>query len=65
MMATTHHNGAAPGAASGDGSAAAGTGPAIFCLKAEKKSSAIFFATPSIRREPICASLPPTCAFTA
>ena len=30
-----------------------------------KKSSAIFLAVPSIRREPICASLPPTFAFTS
>ena len=57
--ASTHHSGASPGAASAEGSAAAAAGPAIFRLKAAKKSSAIFFATPSIRREPICASLPP------
>jgi hypothetical protein len=31
-------------------------------LKRVKKSSAIFFATPSISREPTCASLPPTLA---
>ena len=33
--------------------------------KAPKKSSAILAAAPSIKREPICAILPPTFAFTA
>ena len=32
---------------------------------AEKKSSAIFLAAPSTSREPTCASLPPTLAFTS
>jgi len=33
-------------------------------LNRTKKSSDIFFAAASISREPICASLPPTLAFT-
>ena len=36
----------------------------ISATKRLKKSSAILRAVPSIRREPICASLPPTCACT-
>src|SRR5437868_15117399 len=36
-----------------------------FSLKLRKKSSATFFAAASTRREPICASLPPTLAFTS
>ena len=56
--------------ASGDGmgtaSAAAwapvrcASGALSVLLKRVKKSSAILRATPSIRRDPICASLPPT-----
>ena len=36
-----------------------------FSLKFLKKSSATFFAAASTRREPICASFPPTFAFTS
>ena len=35
----------------------------IFLAKAEKNSSASFFATPEIMRDPTCANLPPTWAF--
>src|SRR5262245_26141245 len=37
----------------------------ILPLKFLKKSSATFFAAASTRRDPICASLPPTLAFTS
>src|SRR5467141_2870626 len=42
-----------------------GAAEANFSLKFLKKSSATFFAAASTRREPICASLPPTFAFTS
>ena len=45
--------------------AGAGCSGAITAAKCPKKSFAILRATPSIRREPTCASLPPTCAWTA
>src|SRR5437667_7100427 len=46
------------------GSAAAALAPPTRSTKRAKKSSATFAAAPSTRRDPICASLPPTCAFT-
>src|SRR2546430_10612517 len=46
------------------GSAAAAAPPPRRSTKQAKKSSATFAAAPSTRRDPICASLPPTCAFT-
>src|SRR5690606_6126589 len=60
-------SGGAGGAASGISSgttAASGTatGSATCLVKLSKNSSAIFFAVASIRREPSCASLPPTSA---
>jgi len=36
---------------------------AIWAREALKKSSDILRATLSIKREPTCANLPPTCAF--
>src|SRR5436309_2107194 len=42
-----------------------GAAEAKFSLRFLKKSSATFFAAASTRREPICASLPPTFAFTS
>jgi hypothetical protein len=38
--------------------------PEARVAKAEKNWSASFFAVESMRREPSCASFPPTCAFT-
>src|SRR5262249_2150656 len=56
--------GAGRGAASTGGSGASSTGAcASFAAKRPKKSSAICLAAPSMRRWPICASLPPTEAF--
>src|SRR2546428_5891744 len=46
------------------GSAGAAPAPPRRSTKQAKKSSATFAAAPSTRRDPICASLPPTCAFT-
>src|SRR6185369_17168563 len=37
-------------------------GPTTAAVKRPKKSSAIFRATPSIKRAPTCARRPPTCA---
>jgi len=45
--------------------AGAGCSAPTAVAKLPKKSFAILRATPSISREPICASLPPTCASTA
>src|SRR5258708_31867849 len=59
----THTGTRAPLAGEGaSGSPAAATAGATVLLKRMKKSSDIFFATPSISRQPICASLPPTLA---
>jgi hypothetical protein len=53
----------APGVATLGAGTSPGTAAGVNCaLNLAKKSSAIFAAAPSISREPICASLPPTCA---
>ena len=54
----------APTGTSGASATAAADG-ATRSEKRAKKSSASFAAAPSISRDPICASLPPTCACTA
>ena len=47
-----------------DGTVQAAVPPLARLLKAVKNCSAVFLATPSIRRAPTCASLPPMLALT-
>src|SRR5260370_10210344 len=57
--------GGGSGAAPAGGAAAGAGAPAVTAAANRvKKSSAILRAVASINREPICASLPPTCACT-
>jgi len=54
---------ATPGSVASASTAAAGGLPNLSTKRA-KKSSATLAAAPSTSREPICASLPPTCDLT-